>query len=141
MTSDIFKELNMQAHLRIARPVSDLQFAKTMYCQGLQLSVIGAFEDHQGFDGVMLGRAGMQYHFEFTHCKTQPVRAQPTAEDLIVFYLPDNHEWITSCARMLTAGFQQVAAFNPYWDLKGRTFVDADGYRVVLQNARCAIIA
>jgi hypothetical protein len=28
-----------------------------------------------------------------------------------------------------------VKAFNPYWDRKGRTFADPDGYRVVLQNA------
>jgi hypothetical protein len=27
-----------------------------------------------------------------------------------------------------------VASFNPYWDRHGRTFADADGYRVVIQN-------
>ena len=25
-------------------------------------------------------------------------------------------------------------AFNPYWNVNGKTFVDGDGYRVVLQN-------
>ena len=28
-----------------------------------------------------------------------------------------------------------VKAFNPYWDRKGKTFEDPDGYRVVLQQA------
>lgn len=125
----------MQAHLRIARPVSDLQRTKAMYQAGLQLSVIGTFEDHQGFDGVMLGRAGMHYHFEFTHCKSHPVYAQPTSEDLVVFYLPDHQEWEASCLQMAAAGFKQVEAFNPYWDVNGKTFADHDGYRVVLQNA------
>jgi len=27
-----------------------------------------------------------------------------------------------------------VKAFNPYWDRKGLTFEDPDGYRVVLEN-------
>jgi hypothetical protein len=27
----------------------------------------GRFEDHAGFDGVMLGEPGAPYHFEFTH--------------------------------------------------------------------------
>ena len=33
-------------------------------------------------------------------------------------------------------GCEPVEAFNPYWDKRGRTFEDPDGYRVVLQNAR-----
>jgi hypothetical protein len=36
---------------------------------------------------------------------------------------------------MLAAGFREVASFNPYWDARGRTFEDPDGYRTVLQNA------
>jgi putative acetyltransferase len=37
---------------------------------------------------------------------------------------------------MLDAGFEQVAALNPYWEARGRTFRDHDGYRVVLQRSR-----
>ena len=62
----------MQTHLRIARPVTDLKRAKTMYCEGLGLRVIGSFADHAGFGGVMLGRADLQYHFEFTVCRAHP---------------------------------------------------------------------
>jgi hypothetical protein len=106
-----------------------------MYCQGLGLRVLGSFEDHEGFDGVMLGGAGMSYHFEFTCCRSHPVAPAPTHEDLIVFYLPDPIEWQGICESMLAAGFEQVASFNPYWDRQGRTFEDPDGYRIVLQNA------
>ncbi|MFC5473934.1 VOC family protein [Paraherbaspirillum soli] len=125
----------MKCHLRIARPVSDLSQTSSMYCEGLGLRVLGSFEGHEGFDGVMLGRAGSSYHFEFTHCRTHPVEPNPTSEDLTVFYLPDSTEWKDRCASMLAAGFRQVASFNPYWDARGRTFEDLDGYRVVLQNA------
>lgn len=122
-------------HLRIARPVSDLRRARVMYCQGLGLGVLGSFEGHQGFDGVMLGLPGAGFHFELTRCIAHPVAPSPTPEDLAVFYLPARDEWRSACARMLAAGFRQVASFNPYWDRRGCSFEDPDGYRVVLQNA------
>ncbi len=53
----------------------------------------------------------------------------------MVFYLPDADEWRTACERMTTAGFKSVLSFNPYWDERGRTFEDPDGYRIVLQRA------
>jgi catechol 2,3-dioxygenase-like lactoylglutathione lyase family enzyme len=106
-----------------------------MYRDGLGLRVVGSFEDHDGFSGVMLGAPGLNYHFEFTHCAAHPVAATPTAEDLAVFYIPDGAEWERVSASMLAAGFTAVTSFNPYWDVRGRTFEDHDGYRVVLQNA------
>jgi catechol 2,3-dioxygenase-like lactoylglutathione lyase family enzyme len=105
-----------------------------MYCNGLGLREIGRFEDHAGFDGAMLGRAGMHYHFEFTHCRTHPVNPTPTGEDLVVLYVPDEGEWQSICAALLAAGFTETVAFNPYWMRRGKTFEDPDGYRVVLQN-------
>jgi len=105
-----------------------------MYCRGLGLRVLGSFENHAGFDGVMLGFEGSSYHFEFTHCRSHPVAPTPTAEDLVVFYIPVAPEWQAACRSMLAAGFKQVASFNPYWDVQGRTFEDMDGYRIVLQH-------
>ena len=125
----------MSHPLRIARPVRDLARTTAMYCQGLGLQVVGSFEDHDGFDGVMLGFEGSAYHFEFTHCRTHPVVPAPTLEDLLVFYVPAATDWQTACASMLAAGFKQVAAFNPYWETRGRTYEDPDGYRIVLQQA------
>ena len=125
----------MQHHLRIARPVSDIAATTTMYCRGLGLRVVGNFENHDGFDGVMLGFAGASYHFEFTHCRNHPVVPAPTAEDLAVFYIPSASAWQQACSNMQEAGFTMVPSFNPYWDIRGRTFEDRDGYRIVLQNA------
>ena len=135
--------LNNLTSLRIARPVTNLDRAQAMYCAGLDLRVIGRFEDHAGFDGVMLGRTDLPYHFEFTYCRNHPVTPSPTPEDITVFYLPDTdtgtdtdtHTWQLTCAQMLAAGFKQVPSFNPYWDQRGATFLDEDGYRTVLQNA------
>lgn len=122
-------------HLRIARPVSNLARTEAQYCQGLGLQVIDRFDNHDGFDGLMLGVIGADYHFEFTHCRKHPVMPTPTAEDLVVFYIPSAAAWQAACSRMQSAGFKRVASLNPYWDGKGCTFEDHDGYRIVLHNS------
>ena len=109
----------MQTQLRIARPVSALDRSVAMYRKGLGLSEMGRFENHDGFDGVMLGRPDLHYHFEFTYCRAHPVAPTPTAEDLLVFYLPDSVQWQRACALMLQAGFVEVSSFNPYWEHRG----------------------
>jgi catechol 2,3-dioxygenase-like lactoylglutathione lyase family enzyme len=124
----------MTPHLRIARPVSNLARSTEMYRRGLGLAILGSFTDHAGFDGVMLGDPASRYHFEFTHCHDRPVMPSPTVEDLVVLYIPDEGEWRASCDKMVAAGFKQVASFNPYWDMRGRTYEDADGYRTVLER-------
>jgi YycE-like protein len=126
----------MQIRLRIARPVSALDRSVVMYRRGLDLLEIGRFENHDGFDGVMLGRPELHYHFEFTYCRAHPVTPTPTAEDLLVFYLPDADAWKQACASMLAAGFVEVSSFNSYWQQRGRTFEDHDHYRVVLERAQ-----
>jgi hypothetical protein len=120
-------------HVRVARPVRDLDRSAVMYMRGLGLQRIGGFVDHDGFDGVMLGGPGLGLHFEFTFCRTHPVLPTPTPEDLVVFYLADSAEWQARCQAMLEAGFSEAAPFNPYWKSRGRTFQDPDGYLVVLE--------
>ena len=70
----------MPPHLRIARPVSNLARSTEMYCRGLGLHVVGRFENHDGFDGVVVGVEDASYHFELTHCRTYPIAAAPTPE-------------------------------------------------------------
>lgn len=123
-------------HMRIARPVTDLASASQSYCQGLGLHKIADFSDHAGFSGVMLGREDLPWHIELTTCHSHPVKPSQTPEDLLVLYYPDDAEWARVCARMVESGFRRVSAFNPYWDVCGRTFEDRDGYRVVMQNRR-----
>lgn len=106
-----------------------------MYRDGLGLTVLGGFEDHEGFDGVMLGHPDAPYHLELTHRRGHETGPVPDGEHLLVFYLPDQRQWSQRCEAMVRAGFRVVASVNPYWDRGGRTFEDADGYRVVLQNA------
>jgi catechol 2,3-dioxygenase-like lactoylglutathione lyase family enzyme len=130
----IFPDLS-KTHLRIARPTDDLPAVVRFYRDGLGFEVLYEFNDHDGFDGAMLGRAGAAYHLEFTRRAGHPVGRAPTEDNLLVFYLSDEAEWKSALDRLERAGYRPVAAFNPYWDRKGKTFEDPDGYRVVLQNA------
>lgn len=106
-----------------------------MYRAGLGFDELGRFADHAGFDGVMLGQAGLDYHLEFTVCRAHPLAPAPTPEDLLVFYLPQAAQWESACQSVLAAGFIEVAPYNPYWRQHGRSFADHDGYRLVLQCA------
>ena len=121
--------------LRVARPSDDIEALIPFYRDGLDLDILYRFENHDGFDGVMLGRPGASYHFEFTCAHGHIAGRAPTRDNLLVFYLPDPTEWQAAVDRMAGAGFTPVTAFNPYWDQCGRTFEDPDGYRVVLANA------
>ena len=120
--------------LRVARPTDRLDQVVRFYTEGLGLQILYQFEDHDGFDGVMVGMPGEAYHFEFTHHRGHSVGRAPTQDNLIVFYLPEQSEWQQTIKRMNDAGYKPVKSYNPYWDNKGITFEDPDGYRVVLQN-------
>jgi hypothetical protein len=121
--------------LRIARPTDNLAPVVKFYEEGLGLSRLGSFQDHEGFDGVMIGVPGAPYHLEFTRSRTHQAGRAPTRDNLLVFYLPDRRVWQDTVDRMVAAGYGPVASFNPYWDRAGQTFEDPDGYRIVLQNA------
>ncbi len=121
--------------LRIARPTDRLAEIVAMYRAGLTLEELGRFHDHDGYDGVMLGRDECDWHLEFTSHATMPALGRPSPEHLLVLYLPDRLEWESACTRMEAAGFAAATAENPYWERLGRTFVDPDEYRVVLQHS------
>jgi catechol 2,3-dioxygenase-like lactoylglutathione lyase family enzyme len=121
--------------LRVARPTDNLEAVARFYREGLGFAELYHFQNHGGFDGVMLGPPDAPYHLEFTRAHGHLAGRAPTADNLLVFYLPDEHEWNDAVARMKRSGYEPVSSFNPYWDQHGLTFEDPDGYCVVLQHA------
>jgi hypothetical protein len=120
--------------LRVARATNYLEQVAEMYRVGLELIELGRFEDHQGFDGIMIGSPSCAYHFEFTQNAGHNAPRSPSPELLLVFYYPDSKEWESAQNRMKHAGFNLTTSYNPYWDQCGCTFEDIEGYRVVLCN-------
>lgn len=121
--------------LRIARPTDRLEAVGNQYIHGLGFKLLAKFNDHDGFNGMIIGHEIQPYHLEFTHHIGTTVGRAPTQDNLLVFYIPDQGEWSKACKSMLAANFIEVDSYNPYWDRSGKTFEDLDGYRVVLQNA------
>jgi prolyl oligopeptidase len=121
--------------LRVARPTDNLPEIVEMYKSGLGFSVLAEFENHQGFDGVVLGNPDESYHIEFTHHQGTAVGKAPTDDNLLVFYIENREEWEKACAQAASSGFTHLPSYNPYWDVLGKTYQDIDGYRVVLQNS------
>lgn len=120
--------------LRVARPTDNLPEVIKFYRDGLGLEVLSSFSGHNDFDGVILGGKGSPYHLEFTHKRGHKVGKAPSQDNLLVFYVPDEREWQCGVERMQQHGYEPVKSYNPWWDDGGRTFEDADGYRVVLYN-------
>lgn len=123
-----------KAHLRIARPSDHLEALLPFYRDGLGFDLLFRFNDHDGFNGMMLGHKNAGYHLEFTSADGHKAGRAPTADNLLIFYLPNKDDFQQSIDRMQACGFSAVKSFNPYWDIHGKTFEDPDGYRIVFAN-------
>jgi catechol 2,3-dioxygenase-like lactoylglutathione lyase family enzyme len=120
--------------VRVARPTARLNEVVRFYRDGLGLEVIGSFEGHAGYSGVMLGLPGHEYHLEFTEHEEGSDCPAPTKDNLLVFYIPDRQAIERLAKRLGSMGHLPVAPENPYWAERGLTFKDPDGWRVVLMN-------
>lgn len=122
------------AQVRIARPTDKMPEIERFYCEGLGLEKIGSFSGHRGYTGVMIGLPNANYHLEFTeHIHGSPCPA-PTKDNLLVFYIPNLESIQRITKRLMTMGYPEVEPENPYWNEKGVTIADPDGWRVVLMN-------
>ncbi|MBB1256703.1 VOC family protein [Streptomyces sp. OF3] len=128
--------LDAAAHVRLARPSSDLRAAERFWVDGLGLSVLYRHEA-DGTPGrhslLMVGWPQGSWHLELTHDPAAPTDPQPTPDDLLVVYLGDPVP-DSLVERLEAHGGKRVAAPNPYWDTWGVTVRDPDGYLLVLSS-------
>jgi catechol 2,3-dioxygenase-like lactoylglutathione lyase family enzyme len=121
------------AQVRIARPTDRLAEVERFYSKDLGLPVIYRFENHAGYDGVMIGLPGTDYHLEFTSHESGSPCPAPTRDNLLVLYFLSDADMYEAVERLAAAGHEPVDAENPYWASVGAmTFEDPDGWRVVL---------
>lgn len=118
--------------VRYARPTNALEPVLHFYRDCLGLEELYRFEDHSGYDGVMLGLPGTSYHLEFTHHVGIDGSAA-TKEHLLVLYVGTPSALTAILERFAAAGHHPVEAENPYWTNVGAvTLEDPDGWRLVL---------
>ena len=117
---------------RSARPANDLRATERFYVDALGCTRLGAFEDHDGFDGLIVGAADASWQAEFLRERGVVAPRAPTDEHLLVFYVAERAALAERAGAMQAAGHAPVAPHNPYWLQHGMTFADPDGYRVVI---------
>ena len=118
--------------LRVARHTERLEVVVAFYRDGIGLSEIGGFRDHDGYDGVFLDIPGSGAHLELTAGGDHGA-PEPHPESLLVLYMGDEAA-VRGIAERL--GSEPVEPANPYWAQHGVTFEDPDGFRVVLVPER-----
>jgi catechol 2,3-dioxygenase-like lactoylglutathione lyase family enzyme len=114
--------------LRVARHTERLDEVVGFYRDGIGLTEVGRFRDHDGYDGVFLAVPGAGSHLELTAGGEHGAPA-PHPESLLVLYL-GGEEAVRAVADRL--GVDPVRPANPYWAEHGVTFEDPDGFQVVL---------
>jgi catechol 2,3-dioxygenase-like lactoylglutathione lyase family enzyme len=122
------------SQVRVARPTDKLDEVVRFYSEGMGLKIIGSFQEHLGYSGVLLGLPGHEYHLEFTQHSDGRSSPAPSRDNLLVFYIPSRAAIERIAARLAALGYSAVAPENPYWKEKGVTIEDPDGWRVVLMN-------
>ena len=70
--------MHPSTHLRVARPTDNLEEVVRLYREGLGFVELYHFENHEGFDGVMLGLKSAPYHLEFTRARGHRAGRAPT---------------------------------------------------------------
>jgi hypothetical protein len=118
---------------RIARSTNQLQKVIEFYRDGIRLEIIGHFEQHSGYDGVMFGLPNAAYHLEFTQYIDTETCPPPSEDHLLVFNIPERNAREKIVHRLAAMGYPEVAPENPYWKKNGATIEDPDGWRIVLQ--------
>jgi catechol 2,3-dioxygenase-like lactoylglutathione lyase family enzyme len=118
--------------LRIARHTERMDDVVAFYRDGIGLTEIGGFRDHDGYDGVFLAIPGAGAHLEFTAGGEHPGPA-PHPESLLVLYLGDDQAVQAVASRLAV---DPIPPANQYWAQHGLTFQDPDGFRVVLVPER-----
>jgi catechol 2,3-dioxygenase-like lactoylglutathione lyase family enzyme len=121
--------------LRFARHTNNLEQLKSFYTKVLGLEIIGGFENHNGYDGVFIGKDNENWHLEFTQCdsKTNLIFDD---DDILVFYPNTKIEYEMIHERLKNNSVSILEAKNPYWNENGIMFLDPDGYGIVISHLK-----
>lgn len=116
---------------RVARHTDNLNPVINFYTKILGLEVLGSFKDHDGYDGVFIGKSGADWHFEFT-TSNEPAQHKPDEDDLLVFYPASAEEYTTIVTRFAQHSIPPAEPKNPYWKVNGILYKDPDGFGVMV---------
>ena len=118
---------------RFARHTNNLEQLKSFYIDILGLELLGGFENHNGYDGVFIGKSNENWHLEFTK-SDEIVSFNFGDEDILVFYPKNKLEFELIHDRIKSHSIKFINSKNPYWNENGKMLLDPEGYRVVISH-------
>ena len=116
---------------RFARHTNRLNELKHFYINVLGLTDLGSFTNHDGYDGIFIGKKGMNWHIEFTQT-VEKVNHSFDDDDLLIFYPDSIIEQAYILDSIKTHKLPVYHPKNPYWILNGVMIKDPDGFGVII---------
>ena len=122
-------------NLRIARHTNDLEKVEEFYVNILGFERLGGFQNHAAYNGVFIGKLGLDWHFEFTQSEA---KADHTfdEDDVTVLYPKTTLEYKNMIKSILENNISIITSKNPYWNENGKMFLDPDGFRIVISDLK-----
>ena len=118
---------------RYARHTNNLEQLKSFYIDVLGLELLDGFENHDGYNGVFLGKQDENWHLEFTQ-SDEIANHTFDDDDLLVFYPNSKLEFELLQEKLEHHSIQFVKSKNPYWNENGIQFLDPDGFGIVISH-------
>ncbi|MEZ4853369.1 VOC family protein [Flavobacterium sp.] len=120
---------------RFARHTNSLEKLKKFYTQVLHFEILGSFENHNGYNGIFIGKQNQNWHLEFTE-NQEKIEFTFGEDDMLVFYPQTQIEYQDIINSIIENNVQLIKSKNPYWNENGKMFLDPDGYRIVVSKLK-----
>jgi catechol 2,3-dioxygenase-like lactoylglutathione lyase family enzyme len=119
--------------LRVARHTDNLEKIEAFYINILGFERLGGFQKHNNYDGVFIGKSGLDWHFEFTQSQSKASHTFDE-DDVMVLYPKTISEYDTLIKRLIDNDIFFITSKNPFWNENGKMFLDPDGFRIVVSD-------
>jgi catechol 2,3-dioxygenase-like lactoylglutathione lyase family enzyme len=120
---------------RFARHTNNLKKVKSFYTKVLGLELLGSFENHNGYDGIFIGKPNESWHIEFTK-SIETVNHNFGEEDYLVFYPENESEYNSILERISENKIEFIESKNHYWNENGKIIFDPDGFGIIISNLK-----
>jgi hypothetical protein len=120
---------------RFARHTNNLEQIKSFYIDILGFESLGGFENHNGYDGVFIGKSSENWHLEFTK-SVEIVHFDFNEDDVLVFYPNSKIEFDFIMNKIQSTKIEFIKAKNSYWNENGKMVIDPDGYRIIISDLK-----
>lgn len=124
--------------LRVARHTNNLKKIEDFYVDILGFELLGGFEKHNNYDGIFIGKSGLDWHFEFTQ-SNEKANHSFDEDDIIVLYPKTISNYNDLIHKLEHSNISTIEPVNPYWKENGKMIQDPDGYRIVISSLKAII--